>query len=187
MHRILTLIIMAAFITVGLPATASAHVELVESEPADGATLATAPAEVYLRFSGPVRNGSFTIRVRAPSGEQVAAGKAQSGARAAAVDLESLTAHGRYRVRYRGTAVDGHDLEGRITFRLQLPATGTAPSETPLSTPEPVATPPSPIATEPANEPTGGQDPPPGRTWWPFAALAAVGFAVGGWVRRRRR
>jgi copper resistance protein C len=172
------------FCILALAGPALGHIELERSEPEAGATLAAAPEEVFLRFNGEVEQGSFTIAVRDPDGERVTDGDTESGGRAAAVDLIELTKNGVYRVRYTGVAGDGHAVDGRLRFRLELAADSAAdPTEAPaLSTesPTPVGTT-APTASEP--------DPAVQRTtvpWWPFALLLGVAALVGVTLLRRR-
>jgi len=62
------------------PVRASAHAELVESDPADGAVLTEAPAAVTLTFTESVTDPAYVV-VTGPDGGQAAEGPApQSGA-----------------------------------------------------------------------------------------------------------
>lgn len=158
-------------------APAAAHVELERAEPAADAVLDEPPAEVFLRFTGEIEEGTVTIRVRGPGGGDVTAGKPQSGGRAAAVDLAPLTEGGVYRVRYEGVSADGHALEGRLRFRLSLAAT---PSPTATAAP---SAPPAPTgAASPAVTHRGAGSVP----WWPFALLLGIAALVGIMLFRRR-
>lgn len=171
----------AAWVTAAVPALA--HVELDRSEPPRGETLDTAPAEVFLRFTGEIEEGSVAIRVRGPEGDDVTAGDTESGGRAAAVGLGELTENGVYRVRYTGTSADGHPFEGRLRFRLRLagdatPAPTSVPTDEPAGTAAPTTVP-TPGSTVPATQ--RGTVP-----WWPFAVLLGVAAAVGITMFRRR-
>ena len=171
-----------------LAGTAAAHVELDRSEPAAGAVLEASPAEVFLRFTEDIEEGSFTIRVLGPDDNQVTVGETQSGGRAAAVNLARLTEEGTYRVRYRGTAADGHAVEGRLRFRLRLPeveATEPAEASEPVATPATEATAPPP-ATAPATEPSQPLRQQTTVPWWPFALLLGIAALVGIMLFRRR-
>ena len=171
---------------VALAGTAYAHIELDRSEPAAGAVLDASPAEVFLRFTDDVEEGSFTIRVVGPDGNPVTAGETQSGGRAAAVNLARLTDDGVYRVRYRGVAADGHPVEGRLRFRVQLPEVDAVtppaePSDAPSVTPTQTAATttaaqtPAPLSRQPTTVP-----------WWPFALLLGIAALVGVMLFRRR-
>lgn len=163
---------------------AVAHVELERSEPGAGAVLDASPAEVFLRFTQDIEEGSFTIRVLDPGGNSVTAGETESGGRAAAVGLARLTDEGVYRVRYRGVAADGHPVEGRLRFRLRFPSVETATDQpsapatatAPPATASPTAAPqPGPVSPEPTTVP-----------WWPFALLLGIAALVGVMLFRRR-
>lgn len=163
---------------------ALAHVELERSEPNAGAVLDTPPAEVFLRFTQDIEDGSFTIRVVDPMGNSVTSGETESGGRAAAVGLARLTDEGAYRVRYRGVAADGHPVEGRLRFRLRVPTVETEagqPSAQPTATAQPATAAPTaaPESTPLSREPTTVP-------WWPFALLLGIAALVGIMLFRRR-
>ena len=166
---------------------ALAHIELERSEPTADAVLDSAPSEVFLRFTQEVEEGSFTIRVRAPNGDDVTMGETQSGGRAAAVDLARLTDEGVYRVRYRGVAADGHPAEGRLRFRLRLaddPATAQPAQPTPTTEPPtPAVTAPPAVPAAPAAAAMPQRRAVP---WWPFAVLLGIAALVGVTLFRRR-
>lgn len=167
-----------------LVSPALAHVELERSEPAHGTLLESAPSEVFLRFTGEVQEGSVLIAARGPGGDDVTAGDAQSGGRAAAVGLAELTQDGVYRVRYEGVAADGHRLEGRLRFRLRLGAGALSPAPTEIPTKQlpTVAPTVAPMDTTPPMA-TAERGTVP---WWPFALLLAVAAMVGVTMFRRR-
>jgi copper transport protein len=97
-----------------LAAEAAAHAELVSSSPADGASLAAAPAQIELRFNEPVRLLSIVLLDRA--GAQVAL--AQAGAEGSLVRaaLGAALADGHYTLSYRVTSLDSHPVAGAIAF-----------------------------------------------------------------------
>jgi copper resistance protein C len=190
LQRASTLAMTVACCILALAGPALGHIELERSEPEAGATLDAAPEEVFLRFNGDVEQGSFTITVRDPDGERVTDGDTESGGRAAAVDLIELTTDGVYRVRYTGVAADGHAVDGRLRFRLELAADPAAdPTEAPSPTEAPALStePPAPAGTTAPTAPE--PDPAVQRTtvpWWPFALLLGVAALVGVTLLRRR-
>ena len=100
-----------------LPGTASAHTELAESNPADGAVMTDAPSEVVLAFTTELSEES-AFSVIGPDGETVGEGE---------LDLDiadrnvlrgdvAVTEPGRYVVSYSAAAADGHPAEGEVAF-----------------------------------------------------------------------
>lgn len=183
MLRAVTLAVLICACVTTLAGTAIAHIELDRSEPAAGAVLETSPAEVFLRFTEAVEEGSFTIRVLGPDGNAVTDGETQSGGRAAAVNLARLTDDGVYRVRYRGVAADGHAIRGRLRFRLRLAEVeATTDTTEPAPAPGAAATEPTTAAASPT-QPLRQQTTVP---WWPFALLLGIAALVGVMLFRRR-
>jgi methionine-rich copper-binding protein CopC len=186
--RLLFLMIVCTVVLTMPVGPALAHVELEESDPAAGTTVGSSPSEVFLRFTGSVVADSVTIRVRDPDGSRIDTGPAQSGARAAAVELPSLTRNGRYVVVYDGQSTDGHDFAGRFAFRFRAADKATEVAKT-----EPAQAPTAP-ATAPVEAPAPGTPPPAddGAGSWPLTAIAvAVTGALGlgivlGLLRARR-
>jgi copper transport protein len=112
------------------PATpAAAHAYLVGSDPVGGEIRQTAPAEVVLTFSEPVRPVADRVMVVGPDGDRVEAGAPDlDGARLIIPLGDGADARGTYLVSYRVISVDGHPVGGSLTYSVG------APSETP---PEP--------------------------------------------------
>jgi methionine-rich copper-binding protein CopC len=126
--------IAAAGLILALAAPVAAHEELTGSDPAAGSTLAEAPTEVVLTFSGELAPESGFVVVDA-DGDDVGVGE---------LDLEvaernilrgsvTITADGTYTVRWTAVAVDEHPEEGSFTFSV---GEGQAPN-TALSSPGP--------------------------------------------------
>jgi copper transport protein len=91
-----------------------AHAQLLQTDPAAGSVLATAPSQVTLVFSEPVTAAGFGIHVYSPSGEQVAGTVSQHGA----VLVAPLTSvqHGTYIVFWQVFAADTHPSRGAFAF-----------------------------------------------------------------------
>ncbi|MGW6131029.1 copper resistance CopC family protein [Cellulomonas sp. NPDC055163] len=138
----------------------AAHNTLVSSDPADGSTPATAPAQVTLTFNEPAVALGTVVEVRAPDGTVVSSGDAVLTDASVAQGLSGELPAGPYSVLWRVTSADGHPIEGQLTFTAQGPTVvGGAPGSAttgPAATPtaEPTATPtptaaPSPTTTAP--------------------------------------
>jgi len=124
-------------------APAYAHDELKSSSPADGATLATPPAQVVLTFEeAPVELGAQVV-VTGPDGS-VSAGTPRLDGDDVIQAVQPQAPAGRYTVKWRVTSDDGHPVSGTLAFTAQAAAAGasptTAPSAeaaTPAATPAP--------------------------------------------------
>lgn len=104
---------------------AFAHNVLVSSDPADGATLDTAPARVTFTFDQPIENFDPALKVFGPNGNDftTAAPTVEGNTVSAAV---SWGGAGSYRAAFRIVSADGHPVTGEITFTLSDAAAGTA-------------------------------------------------------------
>ena len=84
------------------PAPASAHAELVSSDPQDGSRLEAAPGRIVLTFTEPVELGPGHLQVFAPDGNQVEKGHPahlDGRAQTATVDLRTGLDDGTYIVK----------------------------------------------------------------------------------------
>ncbi len=100
------------------PGAASAHARLVGSKPADGAVLATPPADVRLLFDDVVRPAGGDRAVDA-AGRSVLGGPARrlgGNDRALVIPLRPGLTRGTYTVRWRVISDDGHLIAGVLAF-----------------------------------------------------------------------
>jgi copper transport protein len=112
-------------LALALPAGAAAHARLVGAKPADGAVLATAPADVRLLFDDQIRPAGGNLAVDA-HGRSVLGGKPRrQGSRVLVVPLRAGLAKGSYTVRWRVISNDGHLVSGVVAFGI-----GTKPVAT---------------------------------------------------------
>ncbi|HEX5039723.1 MAG TPA: copper resistance protein CopC [Candidatus Limnocylindria bacterium] len=107
-----------ATLLLAVPGTAAAHAELIGSDPADGATLARAPAEVELTFDGELDPDGSAFTVIGPSGEEVGSGGvdldvAERNVMRGALDGDES---GAYEVRWTAASIDGHAEQGTLAF-----------------------------------------------------------------------
>ena len=110
------LVLVAAFSFLLLP-QALAHTTLDRAVPAVGSTVAVAPKEVVLSFTGTIEPAFSTIEVRNESGAAVQAGKASGRGTEMRVPLKALPP-GTYKVNWRVLSVDTHRMQGDFTFRV---------------------------------------------------------------------
>lgn len=122
-----------------LPATVSAHAELVETTPADGATVEGSPSEIVAVFSAALEDNS-SLQLRNEAGDTIAEGGLDPD------DAERLVispvlelAPGEYEVRWTAATDDGHVERDTWTFTVVTPASPD-PTATPSPTLEPTAT-----------------------------------------------
>jgi methionine-rich copper-binding protein CopC len=181
---------------------AAAHNTLVSSDPADGSTAATAPAQVTLTFNEPAVALGTVVEVRAPDGRVVSSGDAVLTDASVAQALSGELPAGDYAVLWRVTSADGHPIEGQLTFTAQgattigdVPAaagpavTPTAAAPTPTETPTPTPTSTAPEATESAEpaerDPEAEASATNALLAGTVAALVALGVVVAVLIRRR--
>ncbi|MER7738450.1 copper resistance protein CopC [Streptomyces sp. NPDC096538] len=129
--RVRTLVLLLLAVTGALlagAAPASAHAALTGSDPAQGAVVDTAPAQVSLTFSEPIAVSDDSVRVLDPKGERVDKGApANPSGTTFSVRLLSGLPDGTYTVAYQVVSADSHPVAGAFTFSIG------APSETTVS------------------------------------------------------
>lgn len=138
MHPSLTLqsaflvLMLASVLVFAMPALpASAHTDLVGSEPAADSTLREAPDQVTLRFNEPMEPRFAQVALTTPDQEAaqlpVTAGSEPT---TLVVKLpDERTVGGAWEVAYRVTSADGHTVQGALSFTVRAPT--NAASEDP--------------------------------------------------------
>jgi len=116
-------------------APASAHAELVSSNPTDGATLPSLPAEVVLTFDENVGTPAY-VSVTDADGTSVASGEAAIDGATVTQRLSTTAAAGTYSLAYRVVSDDGHPVTGTLGFTVTGDTTSPAP-ETSQEAPSP--------------------------------------------------
>src|SRR5438067_1761414 len=102
-------------------ATAFAHARLQNSTPANGASVAPAPAELRLQYNEPVELAMSTVKMTGPGDAAVATDKAvadPSDDKTIVQPLPKLAA-GDYRVQWTTMGHDGHHTKGEIRFTVK--------------------------------------------------------------------
>ena len=155
----------AGAVTAGAPA--AAHTGLQASSPADGATVATPPELVRLRFNAAPAASPLDVAVTL-EGVVVASGPARTEGSTVVLPV-TPAGPGTYTVAYRVVSADGHPVQGAVRFTV----TGDA---SPAATPTPsggtaaaASANPTPAAT-----PTGPVPPPQDTSRWPHFVIALV-------------
>ena len=133
-----TALVAAIFV---LPAgPASAHSELLESTPADGDTLTSAPRQVQLVFGENVQEQGGAIVVEAADGTRVDQPRTfATDANVATVQLTSNAPAGKYTVTFRVVSADGHIVSDSFGYQLTPSPTATPASSDTATTSAPAA------------------------------------------------
>jgi methionine-rich copper-binding protein CopC len=115
------------------PSPASAHDDLLGSDPEAGVVLESAPAQVELRYSAEPLDGpgSTIVRVVDPEGAEVQEGEPEVVDNAVIQAIETDPAvSGTYTVTWRVVSSDGHAISGELVFSVgEESEPAPAPSE----------------------------------------------------------
>ncbi len=147
---------------------ALAHDALIDSYPADGATLDVAPTSVTLRFNDAVQNLTPLITVVDPVGDRWEGSPVTVLNNTVSVPVNPLGAAGTYTVAYRVVSADGHAVAGATTFDLTTAGSGSA-------------------NVAPTGDAGGATDSIPAWVWMLGAGLVVALVIVVGVVTTRRR
>lgn len=114
---------LTALALLGTAAPASAHAALVDTDPDEGAVVATAPETLVLTFNEPVRLTSRDVVVHDADGDPVPSSSRADGTEVS-VDLADAAAlaDGTYVVSWTVLSDDGHPLSGALTFSVGAPS-----------------------------------------------------------------
>ena len=112
--RSLAVLVVALVLLLAGSGSATAHANLVSTDPADGSRIETAPSEVTLTFSENIGNGF--VAVTAPSGARVKTSNVRSLDRVLSADVAASDERGTYTVAYRIVSSDGHPISGELSF-----------------------------------------------------------------------
>ncbi|GLZ46126.1 copper resistance protein [Actinomycetospora sp. NBRC 106375] len=168
---------------------ASAHDVLTGSDPADGATVASAPTQVSLTFDEAPKPEGAAVTIVGPDGAHHEQGTPTLQGNVLTAPVGALPQAGRYEIGYRVVSDDGHPVSGSVAFSLTTPspAAGTAAGTTGGNA-GPQAQPAQPSAATPSPAAAAGQDTSGGGVpAWVFVVIAivVVGGAIALVLRRR--
>lgn len=121
--------LLAALLALGAPA--QAHDTLLESDPADGATLETSPEAITLTFSADILEVSPLVRITDESGEQLAEITPSVDGPVATATLEEPLPAGTSTVQWRVVSNDGHPIEGTFGVTVEQDAAAEETTEAP--------------------------------------------------------
>jgi copper resistance protein C len=126
--RLLTAALVAVVTLLLGASPALAHTRLVSSDPADGASLSTAPEAVSLTFSENIKAEFATVSVVGPDGTNHQTGELSAADGVVRTAVSPLGPAGRYEISYRVVSDDGHPVQGVVAFTLTTPGPAAAPS-----------------------------------------------------------
>lgn len=97
---------------------ASAHAQLVSTDPADGATISAPPSTVTLTFDEALLADTETISINDENGNVVASQQATPDGTTVSVPWPAELTAGTFQVAYRVVSGDGHPVTGAFTFTI---------------------------------------------------------------------
>ena len=182
MKRLMLIIVMICGTALFAAAPASAHSELVSSDPPADVTLEFAPIGVGLVFNQDINESFATISLIGPGDEQWTQGTATVEGPNVSVLVKDGLPNGQYTVGYRVTSADGHPITGTDGFSVDVASTITpqdAAAQQSQGSAAPIS--PTPTSATPApaydpNNPSASEDRPPKQNT--MMLLSIVGLAV---------
>ncbi len=178
---------------VGPVGPASAHDELISTQPASGAVLDAPPATIGLEFSEDVLAISPTVVLTGPDGDVPLESPVVTGTQVS-VAVPLGLAPGAYSVIWRVVSADGHPVQGTFAFSLTAPVATPTPTPTPTptgatTTGETVTTPAAEAATStsPTGQSAGGTSGLSGPATGVIVGLLVLATAIATTLSRRRR
>ncbi len=168
-----------------LAAPVQAHAELVSSDPANKAVLATPPATITLTFSEDLDASKSSFKLLGTAGT-VGTGKVAGTATAMSLDGLAL-GPGDYTIEWTSMALDGDLLRGTLTFTVAASTPSGAPSTAAPSTAPSAPPAASPATPSPSPSADGSIQAASGDATLPIIAALVIVGAVGLFVLRRSR
>nr|WP_314842753.1 copper resistance protein CopC [uncultured Microbacterium sp.] len=181
----LAIALLAAFLVMFSPLSASAHDSLTSSSPEADGTVETLPAELTLTFSADLitGDGATEVVVTDPSGQSVTSGAAVTSGATVTQPLAAQAPAGLYHVIWKVVSSDGHPTSGEYDFTVSSSSV-VEPTEQPTAQPTSEAGPETPSAT-PAPSDTADATPAPAEStpassWIWILVVAGILVVVGG-------
>lgn len=173
--------LLAAFLVLVAPLSASAHDSLTASSPEADSTVDTLPSELTLTFSAKLIDGegATEVTVTDASGASVTDGPPTVNGAIVTQPLVAEAAAGAYKVVWRVVSSDGHAISEEFGFTVTDSSlvAPTAPEETPTTEPtQPAQTaaPAPPSATASTDEPVAAEDSSASTAWIWILAIAGI-------------
>ncbi len=121
--RLLLFSLALFLLTVGMASAALGHAQLIESTPSNGAVLDESPPQLTLRFNSLIETPLTRLVLIGGDGREIplTLDTPQAGERSEMITAPlPLLEAGRYRVRYRVMATDGHATSGVLRFTISV-------------------------------------------------------------------
>ena len=181
---------------------AGAHAELEDTSPKDGATLTTAPQELSFKFGEDlIDDGNAITLTPAGTDERLSLADPEVDGPTISVAWPDVAPAGEFTAAYRVVSVDGHPVEGSITFTVEQatgaagPDPGAASPSVVVAVPNAQTGPPSAVASagpSPSATPSGASpesQPEAGVLAWVLGigVVALIGALAATWVTRRTK
>ncbi|OZD70512.1 hypothetical protein CH263_06210 [Rhodococcus sp. 06-1059B-a] len=182
MKRLTLIAVMICGTALFAAAPASAHSELISSDPPADVTLEFAPIGVGLVFNQDINESFATISVVGPDDAQWAQGTATVEGPDVSILLADGLPNGQYTVGYRVTSADGHPITGTYGFSVDVASTITpqdAAAQQSQGAAASISQTPAPATAAPSydpNNPSASEDRPPKQNT--MMLLSIVGLAV---------
>lgn len=173
---LVALVALGGLVVTAVPA--GAHAGLVDSDPADGATITQFTGEVTLTFSEEVR-GPVTVVVTDPDGTGLQDGDATIDGTRVVQPVERAVVAGLHTIAYRVISADGHPITGQVRVTVE-------PTSSEDGVPEPTQSA-DPGASSDTSSDTAADDETSATTLWLTAGALAVVLVLGSLVYARRK
>ena len=183
---ILSSILLISLSVCGGAVSASAHTDVVETTPVDGAVLESAPQSLTLSFNSTLLDGMVEVAASNSDGELVFGVVAESVGTEVIVQWPADLPGDTYKVSYRIVSQDGHPVTGSLRFSYPNPETVIAePKITTMDDPtaEPETVEPETAAPRVAKESPSG---PESDLMWVLGFLAIALVVTGYFIWRKR-
>ena len=171
---LLTAVAALAVLLAGPSGPATAHDALVSSDPADGAVLTAAPAQVVLTFTSDQLDVGAVVEVVGLDGVSWSDGDVVVSGPTVTQTLLPGMPGGGYQLRWRSVSADGHPITGMSEFTIDVPVETSTLGPEPTEPAEPEAT------AEPEALAEGDPTTPGAITPAPQVAVQARDGAAGG-------
>ncbi|WP_439659518.1 copper resistance CopC family protein [Lentzea sp. HUAS TT2] len=182
MKRVLILLPIFLLSFLATAPLASAHTQLISSDPKDGAEVTAPPQQITLTFNEPVQVDQTTVTITGADGTAWTVGQITGKDATLLVPVTPAGPAGLYTLNFKIGSADDHAVTGAMKFTMTVPLTTT-------TTPPPTTTT-APSSAAPSIAPAADvqSDQSGGIAWWIWLIIAAgVIVTIGAAVFLRKR
>jgi len=108
-------VIVSGLLLVAWASPATAHAELITSDPHDGSNLSRGPRNATLTFSEDIVSPAF-VAVQSPDGKALKTTNVKVVGRTVTATVDDTNTRGRYSLSYRVVSSDGHPVQGTLHY-----------------------------------------------------------------------